>query len=168
MTKVAATRLAAPSPDAAGQRFDPLTGGELGWRLQHGCVLPYAATDDAGAVAWEDEHPLKLDRYLAQGRITEPQHAAGERFRELWLVAGREPPSTLDYSPLRGRRYEMSDAAALADRRCRDAERAVPGVCRLAVTAVCCWDQHAPIAPLREGLTALAGFFGTDRPKRRD
>ena len=166
MTKGAASRLSAPATNEAGQQPDPLTGGALGWRLQHGTIRPHTAMDDPGA--WHDEDPLKLDRYLGQGRITEPQHAAGERFRELWLAAGRERPTTLDYSPLRGRRNEMSDATALADRRCRDAERVGPRVCRLAVAAVCCWDQHAPIALLREGLTALSGFFGTDRPKQRD
>ena len=139
---------------------DPLTGAALGWRCQHGNVRPYSATEDAGAVAWQAEHPLKLDRYLEQGRIGHTQHAAGERFRELWLDAGREPPSALDYTPLRGRSFEMSDSTAIADRRCRDAERSIPRPARLAVTALCCWDQHAPIAQVREGLDALARYFG--------
>ena len=146
---------------------DPLVGHALDWRRQHGRVVPYTATDQAGAVAWQEAHPLLLDRYLEAGRITEAQHAAGERFRDLWLAAGREPPSSLDYTPLRARVFEMSEATALADRRCRDAERAVPAPSRLAVTAICCWDRHAPIKPLRNGLDALARYFGLAERRSR-
>lgn len=138
---------------------DPLVGASVAWRGQHGALLPYAAVEEAGDLAWTAEDPLLLDGYLRSNRISDIQHGAGERFRELWLAAGREPPSSLDYTPLRGRAVEMSDAAAAADRRCRDAERAVPGPSLLAVTALCCWDQHAPLTLLRTGLSALARHF---------
>lgn len=151
----------APAPADDGPCED-----QLGWRRQHGRLQPYASAGSTGPAApptWQDAHPLTLDLYLRLRRIAEPQHAAGERFRELWHAARREPPSSLDYTPLQARTFEMSDATALADRRCRDAERAIPGPARLAVTAVCCWDRHAPIIPLRVGLDALARRFGLAR-----
>ena len=121
--------------------------------------LVVTETMAAGVTVWQERAPLKLDQYRDRDRISDIQHQAGERFRELWLAAGREPGSTLDYNPLRTRYAEPSEAQAWIDRECRDAERAVPGVCMLAVLAICCWDQHAPIEPVCEGLDALAKHF---------
>lgn len=122
----------------------------------------------AGVRVWQDREPLKLDQYFDRGRITDMQHQAGERFRELWMAAGREPGSTLDYNPLRSRYAQQSDTQALLDRQCRDAERSIPGPCILAVLAVTCWDQHAPIEPVREGLDALARHFNISARKSVD
>lgn len=124
-------------------------------------------TDHAGIVAWRDDVPTVLTRYLKRREITQRQYDAGCRLHEDFTIGGLEPCVIGQYQDMVSSGsvalLSWSEAREAARKRFNRAMTAIGPIASPEVSTACLADEsvgRAGLEILRRGLDLLADFYG--------